>query len=82
MIHTYSHTHQSTVQPKRNLAFCNNMDGPRGYYAKWNKSNKYCLYVKSKTQNKWTNVTMVIDTKDKQLFARRESVRGGIGDGN
>ena len=58
------------------------MDGPRGYYAKWNKSNKYCLYVKSKTQNKWTNVTMVIDTKDKQLFARRESVRGGIGDGN
>ena len=20
-----------------NLAICNNMDGPRGYYAKWNK---------------------------------------------
>ena len=23
-----------------NLAICDNMDGPRGYYAKWNKSNR------------------------------------------
>ena len=23
-----------------NLAICNNMDGPRGYYGKWNKSYK------------------------------------------
>ena len=27
------------------LASCNNMDGPRVYYAKWNKSekHKYCM---------------------------------------
>ena len=23
-----------------NLAICNNIDGPKGYYAKWNKSDK------------------------------------------
>ena len=28
-----------------NLAICDNMDGPRGYYAKWKKSekDKYCV---------------------------------------
>ena len=37
-----------------NSAICNNMDGPRGYYALWNKSNRkqvtlcYHLYVNSK----------------------------------
>ena len=36
-----------------NLTVCNNMDIPRGYHAKWNKSNrdyKYYMisYVKSK----------------------------------
>ena len=25
---------------ERNLAICENMDGPRGYYAKWNKSDR------------------------------------------
>ena len=23
-----------------NFTFCNNMDGPRGYHAKWNESDK------------------------------------------
>ena len=25
---------------KWNLAICSNMDGPKGYYAKWNKSDR------------------------------------------
>ena len=30
---------------KGNLAICDNMDGPWGHYAKWNKSEKtkYCM---------------------------------------
>ena len=44
-----------------NLAICNNMDGPRGYYAKWSKSDTkrqipydftYMWNIK-KEQNKW-----------------------------
>lgn len=48
---------------ERNLSICDNMDGPRGYYTKWNKSNRerhtlynVSLYVDSKKQNKWTNI--------------------------
>ena len=38
--HTHTHTHRNITQPlkERNLAICNNMDGRRRYYAKWNKS--------------------------------------------
>ena len=30
-----------------NCAICDNLDGPRGYYAKWNKSeeDKYCMIL-------------------------------------
>ena len=48
---------------KRNLAICNNMDGPRGYNAKWSKSEKtnlwFHLHVESKKQNR------LIDTGNK-----------------
>ena len=30
----------SAIKKEGNLAIYNNMDGPRGYYAKWNKSDK------------------------------------------
>ena len=30
---------KNTIKKECNLAICNNMDGPRGYYAKWNKSD-------------------------------------------
>ena len=33
---TETHTHNGK---KRNLAICNNMDVPWGYYIKWNKPN-------------------------------------------
>ena len=29
------------------LLICNNMDGPRGYYAQWNKSEKDKYYMTS-----------------------------------
>ena len=48
---------------KWNLAICNNMDGSRGYYAKWNKSEKdkylmvslVCRVHKNKTKQKHTH---------------------------
>ena len=30
----------SNLKKEWNLAICNNMDGSRGYYAKWNKSER------------------------------------------
>ena len=56
-----------------NLAICN-MNAPGGYYAQWNMSDIerqilyiFHLYVESKKQNKWTNVT-----KQKQIHRYRE----------
>ena len=58
--HTHTHTHTTITQPqKRNetLLFVTNMDGPWGYHAKWNKSDRerqilyyftYMLEFKSK----------------------------------
>ena len=46
VIHTHTCTHMHTMEyysgtkKEWNLAICNNMDGPRGYYAKWNKSDR------------------------------------------
>ena len=42
---------------KKDLAIWDNMDGPRRYYAKWNKSEKdkyhtFHLYAESKKQKK------------------------------
>ena len=50
-MYTYTHTHTHTMdyysaqKKEYNLAICDNIDRPRGYYAKWNKSdkNKYCM---------------------------------------
>ena len=37
-IHTYMHNGILLSHKKEwSLAICNNMNGPRGYYAKWNK---------------------------------------------
>ena len=55
---------------KWNLAICNNMDGPRGYYAKWNTSDRerqilydFTYMWNLKKQNKWANMT-----KQKQSY--------------
>ena len=65
-----------------NLAIFDNMDGLRGYYAKWNKSNRekqipYDLYVESEKQNKLMNITeqtRLIDAKNKQVVARGKRI--------
>ena len=45
--HTHTHTHIHThtgvlfsLEKEGNPAICNNMDGPEGYYAKWNNPDK------------------------------------------
>ena len=40
--HTHTHTQWNTTQPNKewNFAICCNMDGLRGHYAKWNKSDR------------------------------------------
>ena len=63
-----------------NLTTC--MDGPRGYYAKWNKINIIWLnlYVESKEQNKWTNkIETNSDTENRWWLPEGRSI-GGLGE--
>ena len=61
-IYTYIYRveNYSAIKKECNLLWfgCDIMDGLRGYYDKWNKSEKendvwFCLYVESKKQSKW-----------------------------
>ena len=69
-IYVYLHTEKyySALKKDWNLAICDSMDGPRGYYAKWNKLEKdrhgmFSLMCgnlknetrkcKTETENKW-----------------------------
>ena len=85
-IYTNIHTHNGILVIKKewNAATCEDMDGSRGYYAKWNKSDRktttvwFHLYVESK-KNKCTNVTeqkQSTDTENKQVVARGERCEG------
>ena len=48
--HTYMYTHTHpeenfiAIKKETNLAIYNNMDGPWGHYAKWNRSDRQILY--------------------------------------
>ena len=62
------------------------MDGPRGFYAKENKSDRvtntvWChLNVETENQKKMSKhnkTEAVMDTENKQLVARREGMGGG-----
>ena len=79
MIHTHTMQYYS-AQKRWNLAICYNMDGPWGYYPKWNKSEgeRQILYdfthmwnIKNQKQNKLTN-----QTKQKQTYRYREQSSG------
>ena len=53
------------------------MDGPRGYYVKWNKSEKdrhhtIHLHVQSKEQDKQMKQKGLIDAENKKMVAREE----------
>ena len=39
-IHVYKMEYYSAIKKNEILPFVHNMDGPRGYYAKWNKSDR------------------------------------------
>ena len=43
MIYTYNGILFSHKK-EENLTICDNMDGPWGYYVKWNKSDRQILY--------------------------------------
>lgn len=55
----YIHNGVLISHKKKNRAIWDNMNGPSGYYAKWNKptTNTVISYVESEKQNKWTNKT-------------------------
>ena len=75
-----------TATKSRNLAICDEMDGPWGYYAMWNKSDKerpntvwFHLYVESKKQTNEQTKHKLIDTENRLVVTRGE--RGwGVGE--
>ena len=49
VIHTHRHTHTGVLLSHKkewNFAICSKVDGPEGYYAKWNKRKKLSLVFK------------------------------------
>ena len=66
--------YKSAINHKKewNLAFGDNMYGPRGYYDKWSNSDRktntiwFNLYVDSEWQSKWKNI------KEKKSCTYRE----------
>ena len=68
-----------------NLTLCDSMNGPREYYAKWNKPVRerqipynFSHYAESNEQN-WTNKQnsdRLLDTESRLTTVRREGVEG------
>ena len=73
----------SDIKKEWNIFTCDNTDGSRGYYVKWNKSDRerwiytiwLHLYVEPK-KNKQAkkNVKRLIDTENKLIVARVKEV--------
>ena len=82
----YTHMQWNISNDKEwNCSTCNNMDGPRGYYAMWNKTKTnnvwFHLYVNSKKTNKQQQQQKagIIDTENKKGLP--EGKRKEIGEG-
>ena len=74
-VYIYTMEYHSAIK-KNEISTSENMNGPKGYYANWNKSDKeteilYDLtYIANlKNENKWTNIA-----KQKQTHIYREWV--------
>ena len=44
-VYIYTMEYYSAIKKECKLAICNNEDGHRAYYAKWNKSEKYKYHM-------------------------------------
>ena len=69
------------ISIKKNLTFCNGLDGPREYYAKLNKSDRerqipYFTYVWN-LNNKINKIETDSDTESRLMVNRREGNGGG-----
>ena len=96
MWYTHTHTHNGILLSPNKvwyLSICDNIDGPREYYAKWSKSDTWKtntvpshLHVESKKQNKQRqqNRNRLTDTENKLMVAREErgEVMSEIGEGD
>lgn len=62
---------------KINLVICDNMDGPRGYYTKWNKSYResQIIYMQN-LKNKINNKRNKIDSKIQKTNWCCQRIRG------
>ena len=83
---THTYAYMMAYKKEWNLAISNNMDRPRGCYAKWNKSDRgrqilyeftYMWNLKNK-KHKWKNIKQKqsYSYREKKLVARRGSVEG------
>ena len=77
--------HNSAGKKKGNLTFCDGMDGPVEYYAKWNKPSEKDKYyrchsdVESDDQTELMNeIERLLDTENRLTAIRGEGV-GGLG---
>ena len=80
---TYVQQNPLSHKKEWNKAICSNMNGPRDYHTKWNKSDRktntiwYHLYVESKSgTNEHKYGTMNLSTKQKQTHRHREQTCG------
>lgn len=56
----YTMGYYPTVKKEGNLAICDNVDGPKGHYTKWNESDRDdkhhdLIYMWNLKMNEWIN---------------------------
>ena len=87
MWYIYAMEYYSSIKKEWNNAICSNLDEPRDYHTKWNKSDRerqisydYHLYVESKKMiqmNLLTNRKRLTDRENKLVVTKGER-QGGI----
>ena len=85
-IHTHTHTHNGILLSHKNgwnVAICINMDGPKEYHTKWNKSDRerqilfYTTYICTLKYNKQSyiqNRNRLPDIENKHGYQREKGV--------
>ena len=76
VVFIYTMKYCSDIKNEGNLAICNNVDGLRGHYTKWNKSERerqilYDLtYIQNLKTNSKTNKNELTDIENRLVVAR------------